>query len=432
MKKAILKLICSWVIVMSFLAIPVYAQESENTEKLLISELNNIEISFQGGNKFAYTGKKITPAIKKVTFINKDGETVSLSDVNVERYKNNVNIGKATVIISIAGYEGTATVENAFEIVLGKASSLKTTSVTYNKIKLSWKRVHGASGYAVYRSDSEKGNYKKIVTLKSNSNVTYIDKGRSCGTTYYYKVAAYRLNGGKSCYGDKSVSVSARTVPESTKFTKDTMSGEKHAVLCWEKAVGATGYTIYRSTEKSSGYEPVKHIKSGNTLEWKNTGLKAENVYYFKVRPYVVRKGKKIYGTYSPAYKKELLFVKIQKIQKYTYVSYRYGGYTTKGWDCSGFTKWAMRYLHGVDIEKHSSEQARGGKKVDKKKRSSWKQGDILAYSSGGRVNHVALYLGDGKIMHALNEKYDTIIQDVDYYESWDKKNNLKCVRRYF
>jgi len=210
------------------------------------------------------------------------------------------------------------------------------------------------------------------------------------------------------------------------------MSGEKHAVLCWEKAVGATGYTIYRSTEKSSGYEPVKHIKSGNTLEWKNTGLKAENVYYFKVRPYVVRKGKKIYGTYSPAYKKELLFVKIQKIQKYTYVSYRYGGYTTKGWDCSGFTKWAMRYLHGVDIEKHSSEQARGGKKVDKKKRSSWKQGDILAYSSGGRVNHVALYLGDGKIMHALNEKYDTIIQDVDYYESWDKKNNLKCVRRYF
>ena len=78
------------------------------------------------------------------------------------------------------------------------------------------------------------------------------------------------------------------------------------------------------------------------------------------------------------------------------------------------------------------SSQAVGGKAVSKTKRSTWKPGDILVYSCGGRVNHVALYLGNNEIMHALNTKYDTVIQDVDYYEKWDKRNNLKCVRRYF
>ena len=62
---------------------------------------------------------------------------------------------------------------------------------------------------------------------------------------------------------------------------------------------------------------------------------------------------------------------------------------------------------------------------------AEWQPGDILVYYYNGRVNHVALYLGNNQLMHALNEKYDTIIQDVDFYEKWDKKNTLKQVRRY-
>lgn len=298
-------------------------------------------------------------------------------------------------------------------------------------ITLKWKSVYGAEGYHIYRTSAKNGTYEKVAMVNSNTK-EYTDENRVCGKTYYYKVAAYRMKDGKKICSEKSDAVSARTTPDRTKFTKETMSGEKHAVLCWEKAAGATGYTIYRSTKKNSGYEPIKHINDKETLKWKNTGLKAEQVYYFKVRPYVIRNSEKVYGAYSKPYKKELLSVKIENVKKYTYVSYRYGGCTTKGWDCSGFTQWATRYLHGVEIEKHSAAQARGGKEVSKKNRSSWKQGDILAYSSGGRVNHVALYLGDGMIMHALNTKYDTVIQDVDYYENWDKKNNLKCVRRYF
>ena len=63
--------------------------------------------------------------------------------------------------------------------------------------------------------------------------------------------------------------------------------------------------------------------------------------------------------------------------------------------------------------------------------RYHWQPGDILCYSSGGSIEHVALYLGDGMLMHALNPKYGTLIQSVDYYEKWDSSNYLVGVRRY-
>ena len=120
----------------------------------------------------------------------------------------------------------------------------------------------------------------------------------------------------------------------------------------------------------------------------------------------------------------------INFIKKYVYVKYRSGGTSPSGWDCSGFTQWAMKQM-GIKISGLAADQAKGGIAINVKDRSKWKPGDILVYSSGGRVNHVALYLGNNQLMHALNAKYGTVIHDVDYYEKWDKKNTLTGVRRY-
>ena len=123
---------------------------------------------------------------------------------------------------------------------------------------------------------------------------------------------------------------------------------------------------------------------------------------------------------------------KIEEIKKYTYVPYIYGGTSTNGWDCSGFTQWALRYL-GVEIPRTSYEQAVGGSYINPYDMSQWKPGDILVYSSrNGSLGHVALYLGDGKLMHALNTKYGTLIQGVTEYEIWDSGTTLFAVRRYF
>ena len=84
-----------------------------------------------------------------------------------------------------------------------------------------------------------------------------------------------------------------------------------------------------------------------------------------------------------------------------------------------------------MSIPRTAAQQGASGVYISKSNRAAWKPGDILCYRSDGRVSHVALYLGNGKIMHSLSKKWGTIIQDVDYYEWWDSKTKLSHVRRY-
>ena len=125
------------------------------------------------------------------------------------------------------------------------------------------------------------------------------------------------------------------------------------------------------------------------------------------------------------------LAAKINEIKKYIYVPYRYGGTTPSGWDCSGFTQWALYYLGGITIPRTTTLQAAGGTNIDKNHMELWKPGDVLVYQSGVSFTHVALSLGDGMLMHAINPKYGTMIQGVTYYEQWDSGNHLALVRRY-
>lgn len=125
------------------------------------------------------------------------------------------------------------------------------------------------------------------------------------------------------------------------------------------------------------------------------------------------------------------LQAKINEIKQYIYVPYRYGGTTPSGWDCSGFTQWVLYYLGGITIPRTTTLQAAGGTNIDKNHMELWRPGDVLVYQSGSSFTHVALYLGDGMLMHAINSKYGTMIQGVEYYEQWDSGNHLALVRRY-
>ena len=61
--------------------------------------------------------------------------------------------------------------------------------------------------------------------------------------------------------------------------------------LKWKKVKKATGYQIYCSTKKKSGYKKVKTVKKGKTVKAKIKGLKPNKKYFFKVR--AVKKKKK-------------------------------------------------------------------------------------------------------------------------------------------
>lgn len=81
---------------------------------------------------------------------------------------------------------------------------------------------------------------------------------------------------------------------------------------------------------------------------------------------------------------------------------YVYGGSSlTHGTDCSGFTMSVFRKF-GISLPRTSSEQSRVGKKISP---SSARAGDLIFYASGGRVNHVALCIGGGRVVHASNPR---------------------------
>lgn len=91
---------------------------------------------------------------------------------------------------------------------------------------------------------------------------------------------------------------------------------------------------------------------------------------------------------------------------------YVYGGISlTNGADCSGFTMRIFEHF-GVSTGRTSRDQASNGKQISL---SEIQPGDLLFYASGKTINHVALYIGDGKIIHASTSKTGIIISNAYY-----------------
>lgn len=77
---------------------------------------------------------------------------------------------------------------------------------------------------------------------------------------------------------------------------------------------------------------------------------------------------------------------------------YVYGGTSlTNGADCSGFTQGIFAHF-GITTGRSSRDQAARGRVIPV---SDVKPGDLLFYASGDYINHVALYIGGGQIIHA-------------------------------
>ncbi len=101
---------------------------------------------------------------------------------------------------------------------------------------------------------------------------------------------------------------------------------------------------------------------------------------------------------------------------------YVYGGTSlTNGADCSGFTQSVFAHF-GISISRTAASQACGGTSVSL---SDIQPGDLLFYSNGGSIGHVALYIGNGQIVHASTSSTGIIISNYNY-------RTPVCARRYW
>lgn len=179
---------------------------------------------------------------------------------------------------------------------IGKVKNLKASQTT-KQVKLSWTKQNGVSGYEVYRYNTSTKKYEKIATNSKASKNSYTDKSKEAGSEYRYKVRAYVKVKKKTTYG--SYSAVLKTATKTSNPTLTGTSQSKKAKLSWGKVEGATGYEIYMSTKKSSGYSLIKTIKKGKTVSYTKKGLSKNKKYYFKIRTYKTVSGVKIYSGYS-------------------------------------------------------------------------------------------------------------------------------------
>lgn len=92
---------------------------------------------------------------------------------------------------------------------------------------------------------------------------------------------------------------------------------------------------------------------------------------------------------------------------------YRYGGNDPRtGVDCSGFTRYVLSNAAGVHITRTAASQSTEGVPVSD---VTMQPGDLLFYSQGGRINHVAMYIGGGKVVHASSVKTGIKISPWNY-----------------
>ena len=179
----------------------------------------------------------------------------------------------------------------SIKVVPAVTSSL-TAANQVTGIKLTWKKVAGATGYKIYR------NSTLIKTITGESTVTYLDtKANTNMTRYIYKVAV------KGPAGDSPL---ARTVTayrvNRPVLTSVTNSAFSVMTAKWTRTARATGYQIKYSTSKTFASDNGTVSAYGGTADSRRIAdLKRGKTYYVKIRAYKVVGNGLYWSEWSPA-----------------------------------------------------------------------------------------------------------------------------------
>ena len=103
----------------------------------------------------------------------------------------------------------------------------------------------------------------------------------------------------------------------------------------------------------------------------------------------------------------DLAYDIVNNALRYVGYPYVYGGNSlTNGTDCSGFTK-LIYQQYGIYLPRSTYEQLFVGVEVDI---NDIRPGDLVLSGYNGKTHHVAIYMGNGQIVHALNESVGIVI----------------------
>lgn len=175
--------------------------------------------------------------------------------------------------------------------------------------------------------------------------------------------------------------------------------------------------------EPNTDAEIITQIASGETLDiieilddgWIKVDLDGEDVYvsgdYVEVKSDLataITMTELLYGQGVSDVRVDLC----QYAKQFLGNPYVWGGTSlTKGADCSGFVL-SIFAKYGVKLPHSSRAQANSGTKISA---SELQAGDLIFYAKGGTINHVAIYIGGGQVIHASSPKTGIKISNYNY-----------------
>lgn len=169
---------------------------------------------------------------------------------------------------------------NAIGIVdLSKESQIAEARKSYNALTSEQKELISADTLKVL-TDAE----KKIVSMKAEKKTQ--DEAKKKAEEAAKKKA-------------QQEALKKKYTPSKTSIKSIKKLKKNQAKLTWKKVKNATGYEVYQSMKKNSGYKKVKTITKNKTVTYKAGKLKKKKTYYFKIRTYRKAGGTTYYGNYS-------------------------------------------------------------------------------------------------------------------------------------
>ncbi len=194
----------------------------------------------------------------------------SYNDTNTT---GNTQYAYRVVAVSAAGELGTA-VDYSTASLPTPPQGLSASAVSASRVDISWNNDPSADSYVLERAIGN-GPFDALATPAGNA-ASYSDTTVAAGTVYTYRLAGVTLSGQSGFTAAGSVTTQPGPV---TNLTATTTPQGVH--LTWAAPLGATGFTVYASTNGGTTYD-AGHA-AGLATSYDATGLTEGTSYTFKV-----------------------------------------------------------------------------------------------------------------------------------------------------
>ncbi|MGN8773694.1 hypothetical protein [Candidatus Weimeria sp. HCP3S3_B5] len=240
-----------------------------------------------------YNGKAHTPSVRiteGTRLLTKASTDSDGSADYVVTYYNNIYPGTAQVTVTgINNYTGSSNLY--FSINVKAAPQMIVTAMPSGRLKVTWKKVSGVSGYRLFYTPD--GGSQKQVNVSKNRKSTYLT-GLTRGVVYTVGVQSYITANGVNGYSTASVQQIATSTkkPTITSLKKTSSTSVK---ISWKKVTNATAYMVYRK----AGSGKWKRVATTKSTSYTNKGLKHGSKYTYKVISYKQSGVKRSFSMYS-------------------------------------------------------------------------------------------------------------------------------------